>query len=689
MKKILVITMLLVTAIVVKAQTITITSFGKAENDLEITVRNRVYQSDKPYTDGNGDPCALIKITRADNMPVEMLKRLGAEVPGQVLHPKYVDNEGLYFYVTYTSDQLRIFDTQNRSQHRSDIYNLKKHFQYVASEGREGLDPNAVYEMTLKYSGGGDKDIPPEITEEFLDMTVEPEEALVSVDGTFLSTEGGTVGKLLPTGRHTYTVTADMYHEENGTFEITSKGKTVLNVKLRPNYGYLSLESNPSGAMVYINGKKEGTTPYKSERMKSGSYQLQLIKEMYSHKAETIIITDEQTTRKEVVLSADFAEVTVTTDPEADIYVNNEKKAKGSWSGRLGAGVYVMEARRTSHRTTKKSVTLVKGENKKIEIESPEPIYGNINVNSTPVLATIKIDGKEEGTTPQIVRKVLIGSHEVEISKEGCMTERRTVKVEEGKTSELEVVLETGREITVTSTPSGAEVYVDGKAEGKTPLKKTMSFGSHRVKVVNGKEEKEQTINVTENGSTRYDFEVTDKINGHEYVDLGLPSGLKWATCNVGAKSPSEYGDYYAWGETTTKTRYTEENSKTYNKKIGEIRGNESYDAARVNWGGTWRMPTKAEFEELLNKCTWKWTSRGGNNGYNVTGPNGNSIFLPAAGYRRGTSFYYAGSYGVYWSSTPLESNTRYAYGLYFDRGSYDTGWNYRDNGRSVRPVSE
>lgn len=117
----------------------------------------------------------------------------------------------------------------------------------------------------------------------------------------------------------------------------------------------------------------------------------------------------------------------------------------------------------------------------------------------------------------------------------------------------------------------------------------------------------------TENGSTRYDFEVTEnKINGHEYVDLGLPSGLKWATCNVGANSPSEYGDYYAWGETTTKTSYTYENSKTYNKKIGDIGGNASYDAARANWGGTWRMPTKEEFDELLNKCTCTWTTQGG-----------------------------------------------------------------------------
>lgn len=164
---------------------------------------------------------------------------------------------------------------------------------------------------------------------------------------------------------------------------------------------------------------------------------------------------------------------------------------------------------------------------------------------------------------------------------------------------------------------------------------------------------------------------------------------MKWATCNVGAKSPSEYGDYYAWGETTTKTSYTYENSKTYNKKIGDIGGNASYDAARANWGGTWRMPTKEEFDELLNKCTWTWTTQGGKEGYKVTGPNGNSIFLPAAGSRDGTSLYYAGSIGYYWSSTPYESNTQDAYYLSFFSFNHDTYWGDRYDGRSVRPVSE
>ncbi len=183
---------------------------------------------------------------------------------------------------------------------------------------------------------------------------------------------------------------------------------------------------------------------------------------------------------------------------------------------------------------------------------------------------------------------------------------------------------------------------------------------------------------------------VSGPINGYEYVDLGLPSGLKWATCNVGASSPEEYGNYYAWGETTTKSTYTESNSTTYGVHLGDISGNRTYDAARANWGSTWRIPTEAEIQELVDNCTWEWTSQGGHYGRKVTGPNGNSIFLPAAGYRQESSLYYVGENGFCWSSTPHESDADYAYGLYFKSGRYGlSSYYWRSSGRSVRPVSD
>ena len=186
------------------------------------------------------------------------------------------------------------------------------------------------------------------------------------------------------------------------------------------------------------------------------------------------------------------------------------------------------------------------------------------------------------------------------------------------------------------------------------------------------------------------DYEEGPNANGHEYVDLGLPSGLLWATCNVGATAPEAYGNYYAWGDVKTKSSYTSSNYSTYNLEITDISGNAQYDAATANWGGDWRMPTKDEVNELRNNCTWTWTTQNSVNGYNVEGPNGNSIFLPAAGYYSYQSFKDAGTRGFYWTSSDYINDfgiDNYAVSLTIKSTSYNNGGNDRGNGRSVRPV--
>ena len=146
--------------------------------------------------------------------------------------------------------------------------------------------------------------------------------------------------------------------------------------------------------------------------------------------------------------------------------------------------------------------------------------------------------------------------------------------------------------------------------------------------------------------------EPDNTINGHEYVDLGLPSGLKWAACNVGANTPEEYGNYYAWGEIAPKTEYTSENCSTLGKQLGNISGNANYDAATANWGAPWRMPTREELKELIDNCTFKWTTQNGTTGRLATGKNGNSIFFPANGCYIGTLLCDNIFEGFYWSST-------------------------------------
>ena len=218
-------------------------------------------------------------------------------------------------------------------------------------------------------------------------------------------------------------------------------------------------------------------------------------------------------------------------------------------------------------------------------------------------------------------------------------------------------------------------------------------------------------------------FKVT--YNGHEYVDLGLPSGLKWATMNVGAKAPEEAGLYFGWGDSEGYTSNTNDGrifimandkwmtegqtSFIYLRKYtladdvtsalwyqdGEFVGDNKTvldsedDAAFVNWGGNWRMPTDAEWTELRENCTWTWTTQNGVNGYRVSGSNSNSIFLPAAGYRYNTGLDHAGVVGCYWSSSLTDNDSGYARQLVFESWYVKGEKRARYYGNSVRPVCQ
>lgn len=175
-------------------------------------------------------------------------------------------------------------------------------------------------------------------------------------------------------------------------------------------------------------------------------------------------------------------------------------------------------------------------------------------------------------------------------------------------------------------------------------------------------------------------------------VDLGL--SVYWASCNLGATKPEEYGDYYAWGETKTKSSYTKYNYSYYNTSteqyidIGDDISGTQYDAATVNWGNEWRMPTRTEILELINQCTWEWTQVSGINGYKVNGPNGNSIFLPATGLFNSYTVVNTNKTIYYWTST-CHSDVALSYLLFGSSSFIDKGYiNTKIYGLPIRPVT-
>ena len=326
------------------------------------------------------------------------------------------------------------------------------------------------------------------------------------------------------------------------------------------------------------------------------------------------------------------------TTSGSKIYINEDYKGTDSWKGELTPGTYLVEARKDGYRSVSKTVTLAKQQTESITLPALQQILGSMMVDYEPVDADVYLDNNLIGKSPNVFKNLAVGKHNIKISKSGYVDYTGSVTIMENQQASV----------------SGSLSKSSGVASA-----------SH----------------------TQANISTTNTINGHEWVDLGL--SVKWATCNVGASLPFDYGDSFAWGETMMKTSYTEGNCKTYNKPMGDIAGNFQYDTARANWGSTWRMPTKKEFQELSDQCTWTWTSQGGHNGYRVTSKtNGNSIFLPAAGYRYGESLYYVGSNGNYWSASPI--NTTIGRRLCFDSSSvYPQNIFNRAAGFSVRPVSE
>lgn len=180
-------------------------------------------------------------------------------------------------------------------------------------------------------------------------------------------------------------------------------------------------------------------------------------------------------------------------------------------------------------------------------------------------------------------------------------------------------------------------------------------------------------------------------INGHEYVDLGLPSGLKWATHNLGARYPEDFGSYYTWKEIYSQNSYLarDRDLMDLNFSSEEIRCNLKNDIVQKKWGGSWRLPTKDELEELVNNCQWIWINKNGCNGHEVIGPNNHSIFLPACGCRFLSANYNIGENGRYWSSTPDDSKTFGLFRLNFLKEYYSVYWQGDAYGLNIRPVSD
>jgi len=281
------------------------------------------------------------------------------------------------------------------------------------------------------------------LTANYLVINFEPKDARVFIDDEFVESRYGAVSKLLSIGvEHNVRIEKNLYYSIDTMVVTKASGTVTINKRLRPAFGFIEVSSLPeSGAKVIINDKEVGVTPYKSDPLASGEYSVQVVKAMYKQSSKTVRVIDGNTTEAELTMQPNFAEITLTTDSESTIYLDDKEIGRGSWTGKVLAGSHIVEVKKESHRDIKRTITVEASKNETIKIGNPIPIYGSLNVTSEPLDATIFIDDKEVGKTPKILTQVLIGKHTVRIEKQGCSSSKREIVVAEGQMGNVNVEL--------------------------------------------------------------------------------------------------------------------------------------------------------------------------------------------------------------------------------------------------------
>ena len=470
--KFLLFVILVMSVSLAEAQQLSVKSFRKLENDLSA-------RGSEGRTDQNGDRCAIIKIVTTESgfdFDPDALGSMGS-----------IQKKGeIWLYVPYGARRLTIRHAQ---------LGMLRDYAYP-----ERIEKACVYELVLT-TGRVRTVVEEEIGGQWLVLTTEPEEAMVYIDEVYEAGESGRVQKFLPLGRHAYRVDYALYHPEAGQVELTSGERTELKVRLRPAFGYVEVTSEPeSGARVLIDGKEVGVTPYRSDPLESGEHRIEVLKAMYAPASQMVTVTDGHTLPVGMQLSANYGTLTFQTDASSEIWINNEKKGEGSWSGRLNAGIYILEVRRPFHRSVRQSLEVKAGDVRTLSLGSPEPIYGILNISSSPGDAEIWIDGRSYGTTPRILKDILIGEHTLELKKEGCARVSQLISVEEGKVLPVHLTLSSGRSVTLQTDREGDILYVDGKQIGVSPQRLELSYGVHTIRAERGEQHTEKELEVTETG---------------------------------------------------------------------------------------------------------------------------------------------------------------------------------------------
>ncbi len=332
------------------------------------------------------------------------------------------------------------------------------------------IEAERTYEMELS-TAKVETIVKEEVHQQYLAFKITPANATLEVNDRPWELDGdGTAQEFVNFGSYSYRVQSPDYHADAGVVVVNDPENTVfVSVTLLPNFGWISVsgEGNLKNASVYVDNALIGKAPCKSEALKSGQHNVRIVKKMYEAYSEIVTVSDNNTTTISPVLKADFAEVTLKVDADAEIWVNNEKKGIRSWTGPLGSGTYKIECKMSGHETSvvsKEITTEYAGQT--ITLPPPIPIYGSILVESTPRFCKLFIDGNEMGSTPKSINEILVGEHSIRLTHEGYADYTESVTIVKGERKKVQAELRINKNEPVASQPILKDGYFVSKNTG-------------------------------------------------------------------------------------------------------------------------------------------------------------------------------------------------------------------------------
>ncbi len=489
---------------------ITVKSFESLPNDLDARVN-------APIMDQNGEKCALIKVETTE-------KDFQFEA-GSLGITKIENKTGeIWVYVPRGSKKLTI---------KHDKLGILRDYLYS-----EPIVSATVYVMKLTTAKVKVVIDPVEVVTDWMVFTSQPEGAALYLDETFIGNTPQSLKK--PTGKYNYRMELPMYHNEAGIADFNAEeGKKTYTFEMKPAFGWADINTQPEqGANLLLNGEQaNGKSPLKSEKLKSGKHKVTANIPMYKSITVEFDVKDNETTPVTINLEPNFAQVTISTEPIAKIYIDDVFKAESSFTGRLSPGLHTFEARLDKYISDKQQKETFAGTPLNLQLK-PIPRLGNVDIITNPIEATVKLNGAEKGKTPVTLKNLLIGEYQLTLEKEKYGTINQTISITEGKTLTVNEKLPDGKEITINSTPAGATVIIDGAEVGKAPVNTTLSFGEHKIVLKNEQRQIENSILVNQTGQSSYNYGFNLKSSvGSELVFI------KGGTFQMGSNSAEAGSD--------------------------------------------------------------------------------------------------------------------------------------------------